>query len=156
MNETKTYLSKEKHKELVNELDFLTSTKRGEIAEQLQTAKEFGDLSENAEYHEARELQAITEDRIRTLEALLKNVEIVEHKKSDSVSMGAIVTVQKKGNDEPKTLEIVGSEEADMKALKISLNSPLGQAMLGKKKGETFTFTTPAGKEFEYTILKID
>ena len=156
MNETKTYLSKEKHKELVNELDFLTSTKRGEIAEQLQTAKEFGDLSENAEYHEARELQAITEDRIRTLEALLKNVEIVEHHASDVVEMGTTVTVQKKGEKESKTLEIVGSEEADMKAGKISINSPLGQAMLGKKKGESFTFTTPAGKEFEYTILKIE
>ena len=156
MSDKKTYLSKEKHGELKEELDFLKSTRRGEIAKQLEVAKSFGDLSENAEYHQAREAQATVEGRIMELGELLRSVKIVSHHASDTADVGTAVVVQKKGETEEKCFEIVGSEEADTGAGKISLNSPLGTAMLGKKKGEEFTFKTPAGKEFNYKILKIE
>lgn len=154
MPDKKTYLSKEKHTELHNELDFLQTTRRQEIAEQLETAKSFGDLSENAEYHEARAAQANLEQRIYELDAMLKNVEIVEHHKSDIAEVGTTVTLDKKGGD-AVTYELVGSAEADTAAGKISVDSPLGQAIVGKKKGETFDFNAPSGKKFTYTLKKI-
>ncbi|MCI0619685.1 transcription elongation factor GreA [Candidatus Wolfebacteria bacterium] len=156
MADQKTYLSKEKHSELTKELAFLKGTRRGEIAKQLEEAKAFGDLSENAEYHQAREAQALVESRIRELEELLKSVEIVSHHTSTTVVVGATVTVEKEGEGDKKTYEVVGSEEADTKAGRISLNSPLGIAMLGKSKGDTFTFTAPSGKKVNYKILKIE
>lgn len=151
-----TYLSKEKHEELVAELEELRTARRQEIAEQLERAKAFGDLSENAEYHEAREDQAKVEARIYELEAMLKNVSIISHKKSDSVEVGSVVTLRKAGEEGTVTYEIVGSEEADMRSGKISLNAPLGQAMFGKHVKETFVFTAPSGKKTEYTIIRIE
>jgi transcription elongation factor GreA len=156
MVDKKTYLSKQKYDELTEELAFLKGTRRGEIARQLEEAKSFGDLSENAEYHEARTVQGAVETRILELEALLKSVEIVGHRKSDTVDVGTTVTIQKEGDAEKRTFEVVGSEEADTAAGRISPDSPLGQAMLGKKKGEVFTFKTPSGKKFEYTVLSIE
>lgn len=156
MGDEKTYLSKEKHNELRKELDFLKGTRRKEIAQQLEQAKSFGDLSENAEYHEAREAQTSVEKRIYELETKLKSVEIVSHHKSDNVNVGTTVVVKNERGREKKTYEIVGSEEADMKSGRISLNSPLGQAMMGKKKGEKFSFVTPSGKKLEYKVLKIE
>jgi len=150
----KTYLSKEKHEELKKELDFLKGDGRKKIAEQLKVAKSFGDLSENAEYHEARNEQGKMESRIIQLEELLKDVEIVKHHKSDVVEVGTSVTVLK--DKETKTFEIVGSEEADMASGKISLGSPLGKSMMGKKKGEEFEFEAPSGKKFTYKVQKID
>ena len=150
-----THLSKEKYEELVEELNTLKTKRRQEIADQLEVAKSYGDLSENAEYHEAREEQAKVEGRILELDELLKHVEIVKHHKSDVVEVGTGVEIQKKGEKETKKFEVVGSEEADTKAGKISLNSPLGQSMLGKKEGETFTYETPSGKKVNYKIVKI-
>ena len=134
--ENKEYLTKEKHYELMEELDFLKTTRRKEIAEQLEYAKSLGDLSENAEYHEAREQQALTEDRLNKIEYVLKNAEIVSHRKSDTAEMGSTVVVQKVGQRERKEFTLVGSEEADMAQGKISHQSPLGQAIIGKKKKE--------------------
>jgi len=156
MVENKTYLSKEKFEELKQELDFLKGTRRKEIADQLELAKSFGDLSENAEYHQAREAQATVEGRIIELGGLLKSVEIVAHHASDIVDVGTAAVVKREGEKEEKSFEIVGSEEADTASGKISLNSPLGQALMGKKKGEKFIFKTPAGKEINYKILKIE
>ncbi len=150
-----TYLSQEKHDELVQELAHLKNTRRKEIAEELEYARSLGDLSENAEYHQARETQGKIESRIFELESLLKKVEIVKQHHSEVVEVGATVTVQKKGGDE-RTFQIVGGEEADTTVGKISLESPLGKAMLGKKKKEVFTFEAPSGKKIEYTVLKID
>ncbi len=152
----KSYLSQEKFDELNNELDFLVTKKRTEIATQLEYARSLGDLSENAEYHEARQMQGAIEDRIKYLAGLLKSVEIVKPHHSDHVEVGSTVSIQRKGEDEVKTYHIVGSEEANMAEGRISLNSPLGKAMMGKKKGETFTFTNPAGKKIEYTLVKMD
>lgn len=154
MDEKTTYLSQEKFEELTEELAHLKNTRRKEVAEELEYARSLGDLSENAEYHQARETQGKIESRIFQLENLLKNVEIVKQHHADSVEVGATVTVKKKGGDE-RTFQIVGGEEADTAEGKISLDSPLGKAMLGKKKKETFTFDSPSGKKIEYTIVKI-
>lgn len=155
MEEEKRYLSQEKYDELEKELQYLKQEKRKEIAENLEYAKSLGDLSENAEYHEAREAQANTEDRIKKLEDVLKNSEIVKERcKTDVVMIGCQVTVQRKGEDEAKTYTIVGSEESDMASGKISHDSPFGQAIMGKKKGDIFSYKSPKG-EIEYKIISI-
>jgi len=151
----KEYLTKEKHKELTNELDFLTTTKRKEVAHQLQSAKALGDLSENAEYHEAREQQALVEDRIRKIEYILKNAEIVTHKKGDTAEIGSTVIIQKEDEKEKKEFVIVGSEEADTATGRISHLSPLGQALLGKRAKEDFIFKTPTGTQLKYKVISI-
>jgi transcription elongation factor GreA len=146
MDTQKEYLSKDKHTELEEELEFLTHVRRKEIAEALEQAKALGDLSENAEYHSAREAQAGVEERIAVLEEILKNAVIVGNKhKTDAVGIGSTVTI-KRGRD-TKTYTIVGSEEADIHTLKISNKSPLGESMMGRKKGEDFTCVTPKGEE---------
>jgi len=152
--EEKTYLSKEKHKELTEELNFLKTERRKELADRLESAKALGDLAENAEYHAAREDQANSEKRIVELETLLKDAEVVEKHHSDVVEVGASVVVKKEGEDK-KTFEIVGSEDADTSAGKISNVSPLGEALLGGKKGDTVSFQSPAGK-VEYKIIEIE
>ncbi|PIT91088.1 transcription elongation factor GreA [Candidatus Kaiserbacteria bacterium CG10_big_fil_rev_8_21_14_0_10_49_17] len=149
------YLTKEKFEELSKELEYLKTTKRKEIAENLEYARSLGDLSENAEYQEARDLQAATEERIKQLDAMLKNPKIVSHTKSDTVSLGSIVVIKKDGDDESHKYEIVGSEEANMKERKISHLSPLGEALMGKRKGEEFTFETPNGKQ-KYSIISVE
>lgn len=148
-----TVLTREKFDELVKELDYLKTTRRTEIAESLEYARSLGDLSENAEYQEARELQAATEERIRKLEDIIKRAKIVSHKKTDAVDFGSVVCVKKESGDQHE-YTIVGSEEADMRERKISHVSPLGAAMMGKKKGEEFTFETPNGKQ-KFTIVSI-
>ncbi len=152
---TAHYLTKEKHKELTEELETLVSTRRPEIAQQLEYARSLGDLSENAEYHQARQTQGEVEGRIKHLAHVLKTAEIIAPHHSDSVEVGSTVTVKKAGDDN-REFTIVGSEEADTAAGRISPVSPLGQAMMGKKKGDAFTITTPAGKKIDYTIVKID
>ena len=147
-------LSQEKFDELKEELEKLTTVARKEIAESLEYARSLGDLSENAEYQAARELQAATEERIRRLEHIVKSAVIVSEKRKDTVGFGSTVTIRKKGDKGDHTYTIVGSEEADMREQKISHLSPLGDAMLNKKKGDTFTFSTPNGRQ-EYTIVTI-
>ena len=150
---SKEYLSKEKYDGLRKELEFLTHVKRKEIAEALEQAKALGDISENAEYHSAREAQAEVEDRIIVLEEMLKNVVIVGGKhKTDMVGIGSIVTV-KRGKD-TKTYTIVGSEEADIASGKLSNKSPLGEAMMEKREGDRFICATPSG-ESECEIVEI-
>ncbi len=152
-------MSQEKFEELTHELEGLRTTRRREVAEQLEYARSLGDLSENAEYQEAREMQAAVEERIGKLEHVLKNAKIVaEGKKSDTVGMGSTVTVQpmaSKGSDDKRTYIIVGAEETDMFAGKISYHSPLGSALLNKKKGDEFSFHTPKGSQ-KYKILKVE
>lgn len=148
-------ISQEKFEELKKELEFLHTTRRKEVAEQLEYARSLGDLSENAEYQEAREMQAAVEERVQKLEAIMKNAKIVRNSKSDIVGMGATVSVQKIGADDKHTYIIVGAEEADMLAGKISYHSPLGNALLGKKKGDEFSFHTPKGTQ-KYKILKVE
>ena len=151
------YLTKEKFDELTQELEYLKTVRRREIAEQLEYARSLGDLSENAEYEEARNLQAASEDRIRTIEEQLSHVRIIEHGKGgkgSTVSLGSVVTIQKQGEKEEHTYEIVGSAEANMQEHKISHLSPLGSALMAKKKGEIFSFDTPKGTQ-KYKIVNI-
>ena len=125
------------------------------MAEDLEYAKSLGDLSENAEYHEAREAQAKVEDRISKLENILKVVEIVKnHPSGDVVTVGSTIVVKHNGEKETLIYTIVGSEESDMKSGKISVKSPFGQAAMGKKKKEEFSFSTPKGK-MKYMVVDI-
>lgn len=152
MKNDNEYLTKEKFDEFTKELAELKGTRRKEIAESLEYAKSLGDLSENAEYHEARDMQATIEDRIAKLEELLKNASIVSGGHTGAVNVGSTVTVEKDGKK--YTYGIVGSEEADVVENKISIKSPFGQAIFGKKKGDKFSFQAPVG-EISYTITNI-
>lgn len=154
MSEEKEYLTKEKHDALLTELEHLKKDKRKEIASNLEFAKALGDLSENAEYHDAREEQSEVEDRIMKIEYVLKNSEIVAPHHSTTVDIGTTVTVKKDGEKANIVYKIVGSEEANMAEGKISFKSPLGQAMLGKKKDDSFKFVAPKGT-FSYKVVDI-
>ena len=147
------YLTKEKYEEFKKELAELKGVKRKEVAENLEYAKALGDLSENAEYHEARDMQAMVEDRIAKLEELLKNASIISsHDTTGAVNIGSIVTVQRE--DKKFTYTIVGSEESDVSTNKISIKSPFGQAILGKKKGDNFSYSAPSG-ELSYKLVEV-
>jgi transcription elongation factor GreA len=154
---TEELMSQEKFEELTKELDELRTTRRREVAEQLEYARSLGDLSENAEYQEAREMQAAVEERIGKLESILKNAKIIKGAKSDAVGMGSTVAVQPTAvkGAETRTYTIVGAEEANIIEGKVSYHSPLGAALLGKKKGDEFSFHTPKGMQ-KYKILKVE
>src|ERR1700760_353333 len=116
MTEQETVVSQEKFDEMVKELDTLKTVRRTEIAKNLEYARSLGDLSENAEYQEARELQAATEERIRKLEELVKRAKIMtDGKKKDVVGFGSAVSIKKEGSPDAHECVIVGSEEADMR-----------------------------------------
>lgn len=146
------YLTLEKKNLLEEELKTLQTVRRKEIADALEYAKSLGDLSENAEYHQAREDQANCEDRITHIEQILKSAVIMETHETGIVSVGSTVTITKKGDKQEKTYAIVGSEEADSISGKISNESPLGQALLGKKKGDKVIVHAPKG-QIEYTVV---
>lgn len=150
----KEYLTKEKHEQLQAELHELETVKRKEIAEHLEYARSLGDLSENAEYHDARADQAEIESRIEQIQYYLKNAEIIKPHKSEVVEVGSTVTVKKEKESEKISYQIVGTEETDMVAHKISHQSPLGSAMLGKKVNDKFTLKTPKGT-VNYVIVSI-
>lgn len=147
MSDEKEYLSKEKFEELSKELEHLKSVRRKEIAEQLEFAKGLGDLSENAEYHEARQNQAEAEDRVAKLEQMIKNAVITEKHKGGVINIGSTVVIQKEGDKTERRYQIVGSEEANTKENKISNKSPLGEALMGKSKGDKITYETPMGMQ---------
>lgn len=148
------YLTLEKKTELENELNTLKTVRRKEVADALLYAKSLGDLSENAEYHQAREDQANCEERIAHLEQILKNAVIMDKHHAGVAEVGTTVTVLKKGDKAEKAFTLVGSEEADALSGKISNESPLGSALLGKAKGDTVTVATPKG-DVIYTIKAI-
>ena len=154
MEEDKVYLSKEKLEELGKELEHLVNVGRKEIAQKLEYAKSLGDLSENAEYQDARDAQATAEDRISTLETLLKSAVVISGKKGDVIDVGSIVSVKKNGETTERTFTLVGSEEANISQGKISNKSPMGEAMVGKRKGDEFVFRAPSG-EARYSIVDV-
>jgi len=148
------YLSAKKLEELKQELYELKTIKRLEIAERLKRAKEYGDLSENAEYSEAREQQDTLESRIDELEDITKNASIIRKSScQEVVDLGCEVQVEHKG--ETKKFTIVGSNEAKPEDGLISNDSPIGQAIIGKKIGDSVKIKIPAG-EIIYKILKIN
>ena len=151
---TKQYLTKERLEELTEELATLKNKRRVEVAERLKQAKEYGDLSENSEYAEAREEQANVETRIAELEDLLKQVVLIEKSGGgDTVTVGSTVTVRK--DDKTMSYTIVGPYEAKPEEGRISDESPLGKAFLRRKVGETVEVATPAGTA-RYEIVKIE
>lgn len=140
-----TYLTRDGLKKIREELDHLKTVRRKEIAWRIQEAKELGDLSENAEYTEAKNEQAFVEGRIAELEVILKNATVIdESTKRDSVSIGSTFSVETE-HGEKMTYNIVGSNEVDPGNGKISNVSPLGQAFLGHKVGDTVVITIPRG-----------
>ncbi len=155
MPDTREYLTQEKYNELVKELENLKTVRRKEVAESLEYAKSLGDLSENAEYQEARELQANIEDRISKLETMLQTTVIVKMHHSEVIGIGSTVTIQKEGAPAKSIYKIVGSEEADLAKGKLSINSPLGNAMIGKREGDTFSAKTPGGV-VKYEVVHIE
>ena len=147
-----TYLSREGMESLEKELQELKTKKRQEIAKRLQEAKDLGDLSENAEYFEAKEAQSFNENRIAELQELLKNAITIEASNENAVGIGSMIEV-KSGNG-TEMFRIVGSAEANPQEGKISNESPIGRAFLGKKAGEKVEVETPGGKT-EYKIISV-
>ncbi|MBT4120316.1 MAG: transcription elongation factor GreA [Candidatus Peribacter sp.] len=154
-----TLVTKEGLKKLNEELVELKTIKRKEVATRLKEAISYGDLSENSEYQEAKNEQAFIEGRILELEQMIKNAKIISDKKSDSkgkeIQVGSTVTLKNKTDgDDPIAYTIVGSTEADPMAQKISNESPVGKAVLDKKKGDIVEVNTPAGP-YKYEIIKV-
>ena len=149
-----TYLTPEGEAKLKAELKELTGPRRIELAERLRSAIQMGDLSENADYHKAKEDQAFLEGRIQEIEAILRMAVIIEKSGSDVVSLGSQVTVQEDGFD-PETYFMVGAKEADPRHGKISNESPIGSALLNHKVGDVVTADTPGGK-LKFKILKVE
>ncbi len=154
MSNDTQYLTNEKFAELTKELEHLKTDRRKEVAEHLEYAKKLGDLSENAEYHQAREEQAEVEDRIMRLENILKNAILTSTGTSDKIGVGSTIRLSKEGDNKSYLYTIVGSEEADMSQGKVSNLSPLGAALLGHKEGDTIKVSTPKGM-VTYTIAGI-
>lgn len=147
------YISREGLEKLKKELEELKTVRRREIAERLEAAKALGDLSENAEYQEAKEAQSLNEAQIAELEEKLRNIVVIRKPiDSSTVQVGATIEVDSASGRE--TFTIVGSEEADPLSGKISNESPLGRAFLGKKAGDTVEVKTPGGSA-NYRLLRI-
>lgn len=157
MEEKKTILTYAGLKALEDELEHLKVVKRKEVAGKIKEAREQGDLSENAEYDAAKDEQRDIEARIEELEKLLKNVEVVVEEEVDlkKINIGCTVLVYDKEFDEEIEFKIVGSTEANSLQGKISNESPVGKALMGKKVGNKVKVETPAGT-VEYKILKIE
>jgi transcription elongation factor GreA len=150
-----TYLTAAGAEKLKAELKELKETARPELAKRLRAAIQMGDLSENADYTKAKEDQAFLEGRIQELEYLLRNAVIVdEDKVRDVVEVGATVTVQEEDFD-PEVYQLVGATEADPRKGRISNESPIGRALLGKRVGDTAGAATPSG-ETRLKILKVE
>jgi transcription elongation factor GreA len=148
------FISKEKLQELIEELKYLKEVRRVQVAEKISNAKDLGDLSENAEYSEAKEEQALLERKIAELENTIQNVTIIDKqlRNKNLISIGS--TVEIKYNGQIKKYSIIGSEEADPSQGKISNESPLGNALMEHRIGDSIEVKTPKGL-VKYTILKI-
>ncbi|NDJ85417.1 MAG: transcription elongation factor GreA [Chloroflexi bacterium] len=150
------YLTEEGARALREELDELVNVKRPELATKLKDAIAMGDLSENADYHDAKEQQAFLEGRITYLENVLRNAKIIDEDggRRDVVRLGSEVTIQEEG-EEPETYRLVGPAEANPSEGRISNESPLGRMLLGKKARAKVKVPTPDGGQIVFKILKI-
>jgi transcription elongation factor GreA len=149
-----TYLTPEGAAKLRAELNELTGPRREELAQRLRAAIQMGDLSENADYHKAKEDQGFLEGRIQEIEAVLRTAVIVEKTQSDIVAVGSTVTVQE-DNFSPESYHIVGAKEADSRNRKISNESPIGKALMDHKVGDVVEAETPGGR-IRFKILKVE
>ena len=150
-----SYLTPEGHQKLLEELDYLRTTKRQEVADRLGEAMDGGEFIEDAEYEAAKNEQAFIEGRIQELSALLANARIIENTgKHDVIQIAAKVTIQE-DNDDPEVYTIVGPVEADPKAGRISYESPLGRALIDRQEGDAVSVEAPDGS-FTVLILKVE
>ncbi|MEW5989393.1 MAG: transcription elongation factor GreA [Chloroflexota bacterium] len=141
------YLTQEGLQKIKEELEHLKTHKRVELSHRLAAAVAMGDLSENADYHYAKQEQGFVEGRIKTLEDSLRRAKIIEDRRgAEEVHVGSVVSVVVDGEDEPETYHIVGAHEADPRNGRISNQSPIGRALLGAKVGQTVVAHTPAGR----------
>lgn len=148
-------LTPEGKQKLEEELHFLETEKRAEVGERIRVAREFGDISENSEYDDAKNEQGLMEARIAQINDILSNAVLVEApKRSNRVNIGSTVTVGMGGRE--RVFTIVGAAEADVSSGKISNESPVGAALLGGKKGDHFTAEGPTGRVIEMDIVKIE
>ena len=155
MAEGNYILTQEGREKLEEELHYLETEKRAEIGERIKVAREFGDISENSEYDDAKNEQGMTEARIAEITRILSEATVVNTpKRSSKVNIGSVVTVDMNGKE--RVFTIVGAAESDVAAGKISNESPVGSALLGHKKGDEITITGPTGREISLTILKIE
>jgi transcription elongation factor GreA len=156
-NNQPVYLTADGLKKIQEEYEYLTETRRKEVAQMIAEAKAEGDISENAGYDEAKTAQGFLEGRIRELENLLKNAQVIEERvqPKGEVSLGRTVIVREAGTDYEETYTIVGSVEADPTGGRISNSSPIGKALIGKRVGQKATVQTPGG-EIVFEILKIE
>ena len=147
MNEKELVLTREGLQKLEEELDDLKTVHRREVNERIRQAKEFGDISENAEYEDAKQEQAFVEGRILKVEGMIRNARIIDSSlySSDEVHLGATVKVKETKGGQSHEFTIVGSTEADPTNRRLSNESPLGAALMGKKKGDVVAVTTPRG-----------
>ena len=150
-------LTSEGYKKLKDEIEFLSNDKRREVAERIRIARQFGDIAENSEYDDAKNDQALLEHRIAVLEEKFANARVISKKDvaKDVVSVGSHVKLRDVSAKETVEYHIVGSAEANPSENKLSNESPVGKAILGKKKGETVEVQTPRGKALKYKILDI-
>ncbi len=156
MADKPVFLTQEGLKKLEEELHYLETEKRAQVAARIRSAKEEGDISENAEYDDAKHEQAFVEGRIMTLRAMLGSAVVIEENgPSDEVRLGSRVTVLEEGLDEPEVYHIVGSAEADPLNGRVSNESPIGRALMGQRVGSVVTYNAPAGK-IRFTILSIE
>ncbi|MDB5254852.1 MAG: Transcription elongation factor GreA [Candidatus Nomurabacteria bacterium] len=151
----KEYLTQENKETLEAELKELITVKRKEAIGAIEYAKRLGDLSENAEYHIAREEQGRLEERIGIIENVLKHAIVVSRQTDGTVDVGSTVVIKKGDESNTRTFILVGSEETDMLSGKISYKSPIGAALYGKKKGDTVTVSTPKG-DMDYSIVSVE
>ncbi len=147
MNEKETLLTQEGLQKLQDELDELKTVHRKDVNDRIRQAKEFGDLSENAEYEDAKQEQAFVEGRIIQIEAMIRNARIIDESDfvAGEVHLGATVRVKELKSGNSLEFTIVGSTEADPVNHRLSNESPLGKALMGQKKGDTVEVTTPRG-----------
>ncbi len=150
----KQYLTREKYDTLAKELDFLRTSRRKEVAENLEYAKKLGDLSENAEYHEARERQAEVEDRIRHLEGIMKDASIIEGKRGDTVSIGSSVSIMREGEKETTHTPSSVPKRPIQLAASCRIFHRSALLLVGKKTGDLVKVKTPKGM-ISYTISEI-
>lgn len=157
MSNQTEYLTPEGFRDIENKLKYLRDVRRAEVAERLRLAmEEGGDLSENAEYEDAKNEQAFVEGDILRLETILSSAQIIENSgKRDHVSVGARVTVQEKGTSDKEVYHLVGSAEANPADGRISVESPMGKALLGAKVGDQVNVQAPAG-DIVFVIKKIE
>lgn len=148
-------LTIEGKQKLEEELHYLETDKRAEVGERIKIAREFGDISENSEYDDAKNEQAWMESRIAEVTQILANATIAEvPKRGTKVSIGSTVTVED-SNGKERILTVVGTAEADPSAGKISNESPVGAALIGRKKGDVVSTEGPTGRKIEFTITKL-